>query len=591
MNIDHSPFSLFPGLRSFCLLAAATCSLANLTPARGSTAYGSLNNFDTVNDTGGPCHGFEIELEDLHTTDITYTFDWNHYGTPKLREDTTAAGHPRVFVRWESGKKPDGSWAAYTAVPSGVIAPTDGHQFTDPGVNFGGEHFGVGYRLVPGAVRYFWLVDDGTGQLVRGPQVLVSTPVFYVSPGAAGGLQVQAEIPAPPEPAEEVPALEFGAPVWVKEIRTTTHNDRDLALRDLVSDDPDKEDDVNWRNGEPDEVEVEWQLLQEEFNADDGGANGDLVAGVEDLPDGDEVVTRRYEFFAYVGPLDEETGEARASKVGPDGVHGEGIKNIDGEDVDLSQIEVVGRFLGAQMAAMDGGANLGLIDHLPEGATGEEYPPRTVVIAGAGAFTATLGSPLPAGLVFDPVQGTLSGTPEVAGEFAVTITASDAATPLLSKTYQLRIADPGEAVVPHHLVELSVATPGSGQVAGGGSIETGLPMTVTATPEAGWRFLEWREQGEVVSDREVFEFIVDQNRTLVAHFIALPPELEFGAAQGGGLELVWPAQDPDWSLEESPSLEAATWSPFTGPSPVIDGRHHAPIDPTAPRRFFRLHQP
>jgi hypothetical protein len=165
-------------------VGAAVLALCGFQGARASTAYGSLNNFDTVNDTGDVCHGFEIELEDLHTTDISYTFDWNHYGTPKLSEDTTAAGHPRVHVRWESGKKPDGSWAAYTAVPSGVIAPTDGHQFTDPGVNFGGEHFGVGYRLVPGAVRYFWLVDDGNGQLVRGPQVLVSTPVFYVSPGA-----------------------------------------------------------------------------------------------------------------------------------------------------------------------------------------------------------------------------------------------------------------------------------------------------------------------------------------------------------------------------------------------------------------------
>ena len=36
----------------------------------GGTAYGSLNNFDTVNDNGVPCHGFEIELEDLESEDI-----------------------------------------------------------------------------------------------------------------------------------------------------------------------------------------------------------------------------------------------------------------------------------------------------------------------------------------------------------------------------------------------------------------------------------------------------------------------------------------------------------------------------------------
>ena len=53
------------------------------TPAHASIAYGSINNFDTVNDTGKECHGFEIELEDCRSTDISYTYDYNHYGTPK----------------------------------------------------------------------------------------------------------------------------------------------------------------------------------------------------------------------------------------------------------------------------------------------------------------------------------------------------------------------------------------------------------------------------------------------------------------------------------------------------------------------------
>jgi hypothetical protein len=47
--------------------------------AHASIAYGSINNFDTVNDTGHECHGFEIEIEDCHSTDITYTYNYNHY--------------------------------------------------------------------------------------------------------------------------------------------------------------------------------------------------------------------------------------------------------------------------------------------------------------------------------------------------------------------------------------------------------------------------------------------------------------------------------------------------------------------------------
>lgn len=38
--------------------------LAPARPAAASTAYGTLNNFDVVNDTGSRCHGFEIEIED-----------------------------------------------------------------------------------------------------------------------------------------------------------------------------------------------------------------------------------------------------------------------------------------------------------------------------------------------------------------------------------------------------------------------------------------------------------------------------------------------------------------------------------------------
>ena len=58
-------------------------------PAMASTAYGDLNNFDVFNDTGTECHGFEIELDDIHSTDITYTYDWNHYGAPTITEDNS----------------------------------------------------------------------------------------------------------------------------------------------------------------------------------------------------------------------------------------------------------------------------------------------------------------------------------------------------------------------------------------------------------------------------------------------------------------------------------------------------------------------
>lgn len=84
------------------LLAAAIMAMSPFSPtARASIAYGSSNNFDTVNDTGGEAHGFEIELEDCRSSSITYTFDWNHYGTPSITEDLTTNPARRKPKTWD----------------------------------------------------------------------------------------------------------------------------------------------------------------------------------------------------------------------------------------------------------------------------------------------------------------------------------------------------------------------------------------------------------------------------------------------------------------------------------------------------------
>jgi hypothetical protein len=266
MKISSQRFRSPRTLRSW--FAAAAVAVLALCPAasQASQAYGSINNFDTVNDTGHVCHGFEIEIEDCHTTDITYTYNYNHYGVPRYEQDDTDPLHPKCRIRWESKKNADGSWAAYTAIPSAPIPATNGHMFTNPSVNFGGEHFGVGFRLAVGIIRYNWLIDNGSGVLVHGGAVQVATPVFTYFPPVVGVIaQVQAVI-VPPEPPAP-PVKQFGKAVWVKEIKTTTHNNKEIKLRELVSDDPDNANDKNWANGEPDEVEVEWRILQKKTTA------------------------------------------------------------------------------------------------------------------------------------------------------------------------------------------------------------------------------------------------------------------------------------------------------------------------------------
>jgi len=194
-------------IRSMILMTFVVVSslliLALSPSAHASIAYGTINNFDCVNDTGVEAHGFEIELDDVHSKDITYTYDYNHYGIPKITEDLTDLAHPKVFIRYAATRKPDGTWTAFTAIPSGPISPTQGHQFTNPSINFGGEHFGAGYYGAPTAVKYNWLIDDGAGNLIHGQPVYVATPTFtYYPPAPAQPLpQVQAVIVPPPPPA------------------------------------------------------------------------------------------------------------------------------------------------------------------------------------------------------------------------------------------------------------------------------------------------------------------------------------------------------------------------------------------------------
>ena len=88
-NIAHSPVSRtqpdtssrpsarWTPLPSTLALLAALLLTGGATHAAG-IAYGTVNNFDTVNDTSNVCHGFEIELDDIHSSEITYTFDYNH---------------------------------------------------------------------------------------------------------------------------------------------------------------------------------------------------------------------------------------------------------------------------------------------------------------------------------------------------------------------------------------------------------------------------------------------------------------------------------------------------------------------------------
>jgi hypothetical protein len=537
----------FSGAGMAVLLSLSAVLMGGLSPsANASTAWGSLNNFDAVNDTADVCHWLEIESEDNHRREISYTYDWNHYGVPKISEDNSDPSHPRVFVRYESARKPDGSWAAHCG-PCRTYLPNGWSPVCQSVGQLWRRALRSWFFGTPASVKYNWLKDDGAGNLIHAGAVNIATPTFGYIPPAAAPAQVVARLCRPPP---EPPVLEFGPACWVKDTKTKTHNNNKVELRDLVSDDPDDPNDRNWKNGEPDEVETEWRILQTQFTAEDGGANGELVGQPEELPEGDAVVTRRYDFYKYVGPFDAESGEAMADEVGPDGVHGVGavtyndhIDPTTGEwvevEVDLSTVVVVGDYIGAQMAGFDPAAQIGLIDHLQDGELNVPYIERTIVIGGTPPVITTRTGALPDGMTFDVVSGVLSGTPTVASKFTFDIESTDATGAEVRATYNLTILN-ADIVEPPHITVTTLASPAmAGATSGDGEYVEGTEVVVTSTPNAGFAFLNWTDGGTVVSTSAEYRFTAEVNRELVANFVptytietsASPTE---GGTTGGG---------------------------------------------------------
>ena len=98
--------------------------------------------------------------------------------------------------------------------------------------------------------------------------------------------------------------------------------------------------------------------------------------------------------------------------------------------------------------------------------------------------------------------------------------------------------------LPTYTITVSAIPTSGGTVTGNGTYQQGQSCTVTATANNGYDFINWTENGNVVSTNENYTFTVTANRTLVAHFeqqITLPtvtttPVTNIGetSATGGG---------------------------------------------------------
>ena len=294
----------------FTALAAMTVVL--VPAAATASVFGSLGNFDVVNDTGHTAHGFEIELEDLHLGDISDVFGgpgrgfptgrgYNpansvvRYGAPLISEYNNGVSFG-VHITY-SGIFDGLSWDFGT--PSGAFITPGDNCWSGGGVGYGAstpcDHFGVGTTKAPTKTNYSWLLEtDPASAVLTKAGFNLPAPVWQVIPN-------QVNVAAPPQVVAQIEAPEaeiegqFGAALWVKVY--TTELEDEPELEDLIGGNP---------VVDLAETEIEWQLLQS--NPKDP-LKGLLKIGKEAGGNAKSIV-RRYEFFEYIGAYDLEDHEA-----------------------------------------------------------------------------------------------------------------------------------------------------------------------------------------------------------------------------------------------------------------------------------------
>ncbi len=93
----------------------------------------------------------------------------------------------------------------------------------------------------------------------------------------------------------------------------------------------------------------------------------------------------------------------------------------------------------------------------------------------------------------------------------------------------------------NYTITVSASPRDGGTVTGGGSYQQGQSCTVSATPNTGYTFTNWTENGNVVSTNANYTFTVTGNRSLVANFsqqqftiTATANPINGGTVTGGG---------------------------------------------------------
>ncbi|MDQ6785607.1 MAG: hypothetical protein M3033_02140 [Acidobacteriota bacterium] len=445
---------MFTGFAALCLLTFSA-SMQAQTP----TMFGSLSNFDVLNDTGEIAHGFEIELDGVTEQQAYYFYTYNRYGQPTV---TPFAGgvYVRYMSQWDAAAQ---QFTSGTPIATDLTMTTAGHQCVGT-LPSGCEHFGAVTLANPTRTVYRWLLADpqNPGSLIASNNpVAIPAPVWTVQPPAqvGGAPIVAAEVVAPEPPRPEQRA---GDAQWVKIYKTELP--REVALEELMTDDPVVPQDAA-------QVEVSWDVIQDQPQHGNGNGNRTRKRNQGALSNGSHAVIRRYEFYKYTGAYDPLTNEVVCG---------------DGNLCKTPQDGEVGDYIGAQMAAVNlevpqlnvtetGGGSVSSADRLIScgNKCSSNYDAGTVV-----SLTASANS----GSIFAGWSGDCAGNQVIC---SVTVSRVQAVSALFKTLFSLSVRTVGSGSVKSADAGIDCGKICSSKVVQGAS------LTFTATPAAGKQFTGW----------------------------------------------------------------------------------------------------
>ncbi len=118
-------------------------------------------------------------------------------------------------------------------------------------------------------------------------------------------------------------------------------------------------------------------------------------------------------------------------------------------------------------------------------------------------------------------------------------------------------------------IAASASPAGAGSVQGAGAYPAGALVTLVATQNAGFGFVNWTEGGAQVSTNPTYSFTADRDRTLVAHFVtaynisASAAPVYGGSTTGGG----WYNSGATVTLDATPAAgyTFVNWTEFGTP--------------------------